>query len=129
MALENSCANGELTYIQSQGLVPCVTMVTDVSMVTDVTTFSLIVLIHVRVKDIHHVRALLSLLCFLFSYYRIGGDVCRGGVESSYVAMEMPCCNSDMGGSNATSVVLGCLVLVAVIVIVVFSVVMIVCFW
>ena len=68
-------------------------------------------------------------MSFLFSYQRIGGDVCIGGVESSYIAMEMACNNCNEGGSNATSIVLGCLVLVAVIVIVAFSVVLIVCFW
>ena len=61
------------------------------------------------------------------SYHKIGGDVCTGGDEDSYVAIEKPCCysgsssSSSSGGSSTTSIVLGCFILVALLVIGVFA--------
>ena len=70
----------------------------------------------------------MDLFFSLSSYHKIGGDMCAGGVESSYSPTEVSCClaGSD-SGSSVSSIVLGCLVLVVLLIIAVFAVVLIVC--
>lgn len=70
-----------------------------------------------------------SKILFFFSYHKIGGDVCSGGSESLYSAIEMPCCYTNSGSSSnspstTTSVVLGVFVIIALVIIGVFAVIL-----